>query len=146
MDIRDENNKHKLIVDKASASVVRRIFDLCESGIGNVLITKELNEKNVLTPSEYNCKILKITSSSSKVAKQWTASIVGKILDNRVYCGDMVQKKQAKVSYKSKKKITLPENIKYIGDQLFYHCVSLETVYFPQSILSIESIDHLILQ
>ena len=103
--IRDENNKHKLIVDKASASVVRRIFDLCESGIGNVLITKELNEKNVLTPSEYNCKILKITSSSSKVAKQWTASIVGKILDNRVYCGDLVQNKTRGISYKVHKRL-----------------------------------------
>ena len=103
--IRDENNKHKLIVDEASASVVRRIFDLCESGIGNVLITKELNEKNVLTPSEYNCKILKITSSSSKVAKQWTASIVGKILDNRVYCGDLVQNKTRGISYKVHKRL-----------------------------------------
>ena len=103
--IRDENNKHKLIVDEASASVVRRIFDLCESGIGNVLITKELNEKNVLTPSEYNCKILKITSSSSKVAKQWTASTVGKILDNRVYCGDLVQNKTRGISYKVHKRL-----------------------------------------
>lgn len=107
--IRDENNKHKLIVDEASASVVRRIFDLCESGIGNVLITKELNEKNVLTPSEYNCKILKITSSSSKVAKQWTASIVGKILDNRVYCGDLVQNKGKLISYKIHKRVLVPQ-------------------------------------
>ena len=56
--------------DFVKYNIMKENIDLCESGIGNVLITKELNEKNVLTPSEYNCKILKITSSSSKVAKQ----------------------------------------------------------------------------
>ena len=81
------------------------IFDLCESGIGNTLIAKELNERCILTPSEYRCKILNMKSTGRKVSKQWTPSIVGKILDNRVYSGDLVQSKYKNISYKVHKQI-----------------------------------------
>ena len=55
--LKEKDNKHHLIIDNASATVVKMIFDLCESGIGNTLIAKELNERCILTPSEYRCKI-----------------------------------------------------------------------------------------
>ena len=103
--LKEKGNKHHLIIDNASATVVKMIFDLCESGIGNTLIAKELNERCILTPSEYRCKILNIKSTGRKVSKQWTPSIVGKILDNRVYSGDLVQSKYKNISYKVHKKI-----------------------------------------
>ena len=58
--VKEKDNKHHLVIDQASATVVKMIFELCESGIGNTLIAKELNERCILTPSEYNYKILKI--------------------------------------------------------------------------------------
>lgn len=100
-----KENKHHLIIDTASATVVKMIFDLCESGIGNTLIAKELNNRCILTPSEYNYKILKLTPTGKKVSKEWTASMVGKILDNRVYCGDLVQNKTHSISYKVQKRV-----------------------------------------
>ena len=103
--LKEKENKHHLIIDNASATVVKMIFDLCESGIGNTLIAKELNERCILTPSEYRCKILNIKSTGRKVSKQWTPSIVGKILDNRVYIGDLVQSKYKNISYKVHKQI-----------------------------------------
>ena len=103
--LKEKENKHHLIIDNASATVVKMIFDLCESGIGNTLIAKELNERCILTPSEYRCKILNMKSTGRKVSKQWTPSIVGKILDNRVYSGDLVQSKYKNISYKVQKKI-----------------------------------------
>ena len=103
--LKEKENKHHLIIDNASATVVKMIFDLCESGIGNALIAKELNERCILTPSEYRCKILNMKSTGRKVSKQWTPSIVGKILDNRVYSGDLVQSKYKNISYKVHKKI-----------------------------------------
>ena len=103
--LKEKENKHHLIIDNASATVVKMIFDLCESGIGNTLIAKELNERCILTPSEYRCKILNMKSTGRKVSKQWTPSIVGKILDNRVYSGDLVQSKYKNISYKVHKKI-----------------------------------------
>ena len=103
--LKEKDNKHHLIIDNASATVVKMIFDLCESGIGNTLIAKELNERCILTPSEYRCKILNMKSTGRKVSKQWTPSIVGKILDNRVYSGDLVQSKYKNISYKVHKQI-----------------------------------------
>lgn len=103
--LKEKGNKHNLIIDNASATVVKMIFDLCESGIGNTLIAKVLNERCILTPSEYRCKILNIKSTGRKVSKQWTPSIVGKILDNRVYSGDLVQSKYKNISYKVHKQI-----------------------------------------
>ena len=103
--LKEKENKHHLIIDNASATVVKMIFDLCESGIGNTLISKELNERCILTPSEYRCKILNMKSTGRKVSKQWTPSIVGKILDNRVYSGDLVQSKYKNISYKVHKQI-----------------------------------------
>ena len=103
--LKEKENKHHLIIDNASATVVKMIFDLCESGIGNALIAKELNERCILTPSEYRCKILNMKSTGRKVSKQWTPSIVGKILDNRVYSGDLVQSKYKNISYKVHKQI-----------------------------------------
>lgn len=102
---KDKNNKHHLVIDNAAASVVRKIFDLCESGLGNTLIAKELNEKCILTPSEYNYKVLKNISTGKKVSNKWSASIVSKLLDNRVYCGDIVQNKSRGISYKVHKRI-----------------------------------------
>ena len=103
--LKEKDNKHHLIIDNASATVVKMIFDLCESGIGNTLIAKELNERCILNPSEYRCKILNMKSTGRKVSKQWTPSIVGKILDNRVYSGDLVQSKYKNISYKVHKQI-----------------------------------------
>lgn len=103
--IKDKEDKHHLLIDDASAKVVKIIFDLCESGLGNTAIAKELNKRNILTPSEYNYKILKIKVNDKRYSKEWTSSIVAKILDNRVYCGDLVQNKSKNISYKVKKRI-----------------------------------------
>lgn len=111
--VKENENKHHLVIDIASATVVKMIFDLCESGIGNTLIAKELNQRCILTPSEYNYKILKLTPTGKKISKEWTPSMIGKILDNRVYCGDLVQNKTRGISYKVQKRVKNSED-KYI--------------------------------
>lgn len=111
--VKEKENKHHLVIDNASATVVKMIFELCESGIGNTLIAKELNQRCILTPSEYNHKVLKLTPAGKKTSKEWTPSMIGKILDNRVYCGDLVQNKSHNISYKVHKRIKNSED-KYI--------------------------------
>ncbi len=111
--VKEKENKHHLVIDNASATVVKMIFKLCESGIGNTLIAKELNQRCILTPSEYNYKVLKLTPTGKKTSKEWTPSMIGKILDNRVYCGDLVQNKSHSISYKVHKRIKNSED-KYI--------------------------------
>ena len=129
--LRDENDKGHLVPDKEVAHIVIEIFKMRANGIGVSEITTTLNEKNYPTPSGY-----KGTKFSSRLLdnKQWNISSVKKVLSNRVYCGDMVQKKQAKVSYKSKKKITLPENMNYVVENTHEPLIDKATYEYVQDL------------
>lgn len=129
--LRDENDKGHLVPDKEVAHIVTEIFKMRANGIGVSEITTTLNEKNYPTPSGY-----KGTKFSSRLLdnKQWNISSVKKVLSNRVYCGDMVQKKQAKVSYKSKKKITLPENMNYVVENTHEPLIDKATYEYVQEL------------
>ena len=132
--VKEKDNKHHLVIDQASATVVKMIFDLCESGIGNTLIAKELNERCILTPSEYNYKILKIIPTGKKISKEWTPSMIGKILDNRVYCGDLVQNKTHGISYKVQKRVKNSEEQYIIVENTHEPIIDKERFYNIQEL------------
>lgn len=50
---KDPENHNHLVVDPAAAEVVRRIYRLYESGMGQIRIAKLLNQEGVPCPSEY---------------------------------------------------------------------------------------------
>lgn len=104
--MRDPEDKGHLIPNPETAPIVKEIFRMAEQGIGVSEITTILNDKGYVTPSGY-----KQTKYSTRLVfrDDWNISSVKKILNNRIYTGDMVQHTQAKVSYKSKKKITLDD-------------------------------------
>lgn len=128
---RDENDKGHLVPDEKVAHIVREIFKMRANGTGVSEITTILNKKNYPTPSRY-----KGTKYSSRLLdnKEWNISSVKKVLSNRMYCGDMVQKKQAKVSYKSKKKITLPESMNFIVENTHEALVDKATFEYIQEL------------
>lgn len=128
---RDENDKGHLVPDEKVAHIVREIFKMRANGTGVSEITTILNKKNYPTPSIY-----KGTKYSSRLLdnEEWNISSVKKILSNRMYCGDMVQKKQAKVSYKSKKKITLPESMNFIVENTHEALVDKATFEYIQEL------------
>ena len=105
--LRDPIDKGHLIPDPEYAWVVKKIFDMAYNGVGLSEITTYLNDNNIKTPSS-----LKRKNPNSKVKynPMWTISSVKKILKNQMYVGDMVQSVQTKVSYKSKKKKSLPKS------------------------------------
>ena len=103
--MRDPLDKGKLIPNPDYADIVKKIFKMADSGMGMSAITTYLNDNNVPTPSS-----LKVKNSSSRYSILWTISSVNKILKNRMYVGDMVQNVQTKLSYKSKKKISLDKS------------------------------------
>lgn len=102
--MRDPEDKGHLIPDPKTAPVVKKIFKWYIEGVGSSEICTRLNEAGYPTPSGY--KDLKHCSKLIN-SEDWSISSVNKILKNRIYTGDMVQSKQAKVNYKSKKKIAL---------------------------------------
>lgn len=105
--MKDPNEKGHLIPDPEYAPVVKKIFKMAANGVGLSDITSYLNDNNIKTPSSLKRKN---PNSKMRYNEQWTISSVKKILKNRMYTGDMVQSTQIKVSYKSKKKKTLPKS------------------------------------
>lgn len=106
--IRDTNDKGHLIPDQETAPIVKQIFEWRLNDIGVSEIASKLTKMGVKTPAGY--KNIKY-SSRLKERDIWTIHSVIKILSNRMYTGDMIQHKQTKVNYKSKKKIALDENL-----------------------------------
>ena len=106
--MRDPKDKGHLIPNPETAPIVKKIFKWRADGIGPTEIANRLNKLHVVTPSGY-----KKTNYSSRLIDRdnWNISTVKKILINRIYTGDLVQHTQTKVSYKSKKKITLDEKL-----------------------------------
>ena len=129
--MRDPLDKGHLIINPETAPIVQRIFDMRSKGIGPTEIATILNDENIVTPSGY-----KKTNYSSRliIRDKWDISSIKKILTNRIYTGDMVQHTQTKVSYKSKKKITLDEKLWVIVEDTHEALVTKSQFKYVQSL------------
>ena len=65
-------------------------------------IAKKLNDEGIITPRDYWYQ-LKEKENPRNVTHKWTDVIVGQILKNEAYIGNMVQNKKGPMSYKNKK-------------------------------------------
>ena len=99
--MRDPEDKGHLIPDPETADNVRNIFKWFSSGLNLTEIADKLNSLDIPTPSSYKKLPNKVIN--------WNYDTVKFILKNRIYTGDMVQNKEVKMSYKSKKKLHLNE-------------------------------------
>ena len=63
---KDPNNCHKLLIDEATAPIVRQIFEWNAAGIGANVIAIKLNEMNTVSSSEYK----RATTEQNKKYKQ----------------------------------------------------------------------------
>ena len=103
---RKPEDKQTLYVDEASASVVRRIFQLACDGMGATAIADTLSEDKILTPSAYarqnhpeDCQCTNYHDSYT-----WNATTVGYILNRREYLGHTVLGKTTRDNFKTKRK------------------------------------------
>ena len=98
---KDSNNKYQLVIDIVAADVIKEIFSLYLEGIKPFDIAKELNNRNIKTPSVYQ--------NLNQKAKCWTNKIVSRILANPVYTGRLPINKYSN-DYKQKKTKVTPNN------------------------------------
>lgn len=102
--IKDRLDKHKLIIDKESAEIVKNIFNwYVYEGIGKISICHKLNDLGILNPTGY--KKIKQKQNYKNYGIQddkynWTPSTIRNILKNEVYIGNTVQGKRKSKSYK----------------------------------------------
>ena len=95
--MKDENNKNKLIVNKEESKIVKRIFQMYDSGSTMGQIAKKLQDEKVYCPS-YNG-----FEKNKNGIYGWNYSTISKILKNEFYLGNTVYGKVINLSYKSKK-------------------------------------------
>ena len=96
---KDPENRNHLVVDPAAAPVVRRIFDLFDSGVGKVRIARILNEEGIPCPSEYKRLTGEKYTNNHKLAgtTYWTYATVHRILKSEMYIGNLEQGRDVRV-------------------------------------------------
>jgi DNA invertase Pin-like site-specific DNA recombinase len=98
-----KDEQKQWIIDEPAAENVRTIFRLfVDENRGIQYIANWLFAHKVLSPSAYRGNI-RHGSYAEKEPCLWTTTTVGEILDHQEYCGDTVNFRTVKKSYKSKK-------------------------------------------
>jgi hypothetical protein len=98
---RDPNDKHKLVVNEEVAPIVREIFQRYANGETYISIAKSLNERKILTPSQYLKYRHGITSN--RTATFWKIDTVRTIVINQQYTGAIVQHRRSQSLYNGEK-------------------------------------------
>lgn len=104
-----ENPKH-LIIDEEAAPIVRRIYDMCLSGMGPAQIARQLSEEKILRPSYHINNIgMSHRTDLGKNPYGWSCTGVAAILERRDYLGHTTNFKYKRKSYKCHQAIKRPE-------------------------------------
>ncbi|MCL2578259.1 MAG: recombinase family protein [Defluviitaleaceae bacterium] len=107
---RDANDKSLLVIDEHAAEVVRNIFQMKIEGMSQQKIAEYLNEIGEPSPAEYKKTYTKYKVIFQKNARSlWSAVAIGRILQNPVYVGTLIQGKQTTPNYKVRNRINKPQ-------------------------------------
>ena len=126
--IKDPEDKNRLLIDNCVAPIVREIFRMAQDGVSPSKIAGALNLHGITTPAVYRCRRrLFMPSDDYYTHKQWTSSMICKILRNIVYLGHIAQGKTTKVSFKSPITLQNPRDEWIIAENMHEALVSQET-------------------
>ncbi len=100
---KSEYDNNKLMIDEDAANVVRRIFNMYISGVGQNTIAKILNDEGLPCPSVYKKQSgLNYKNSCFIGTSGWSYATIHKMLINEMYIGNMVQNKAFRQPCKKK--------------------------------------------
>lgn len=112
---KDPADHNRLVPDREAAQVVEEIFRRYVQGEGKGTIARQLNHRGIPNPTAYKAR------QGSRYRRPgppgdglWTAATVGRILQNPVYGGTMVQGRQRVVSYKVHQTLSVPPEDWYV--------------------------------
>lgn len=136
---KDPNNKNKLIIDPGASLIVKRIFNMRISGIGNEAIMRILNNENIPCPAKY--KELKGLNykNTNIVHYVWRAETIKEILCNPVYIGNMAQRRSERISYKVRKHKKIPRKDWIVVENTHEPIIDKETYNTIQELLKQKS-------
>jgi hypothetical protein len=122
---KDPDDKYKLITDKGSADIVRRMFQMRLEKTPFRAIARKFNTEGILSPSAYNAEKRGVENKRSRNNK-WSAHSVIEILSNPVYYGAVVNNRTGCESYKNQKKVQKPVSEWIIKENMHEALVSRE--------------------
>ena len=132
---KDEDDKHKLVVDDEAAAIVRRIFDLRRSGAAYGKIAATLNQEGVLAPRWYWA--VRYGNGGCKYSKLWSYATVKNILNDTVYLGILTQNRTGSRSYKDGTMIYKPKS------EWITHEDAHEAIISPETWEAVQEINRL---
>ena len=105
---KDEEDKHKIVIDKEVEYVVQKIFSMKLEGYSSYSIAKHLNDNGIPSPMEHKkAKGIRYkTGFCTKAVAKWDTPAVNRILTNEVYIGTLQQGKREKINYKLDKVVS----------------------------------------
>lgn len=126
--LKDPQNHNHLMIDEETAPIIREIFEMYAQGKGTLYITKYLENKKVLRPTEYWLQkgLVKKVQRRNKGCYYWSNKTILDILSNPVYIGAVVGNKTKKVSPKIKKIVKVPKEQWTIIEDMHEPIVSKE--------------------
>lgn len=107
---KDPKSKGHLMIDPEAASVVRKIYALFLAGNGRQAIARYLNESGIPNPTEYKRLHGLVRNKKRRSSPLWSCFTITSILTNEVYIGSMVQGKTGTASFRTRKKVSYPED------------------------------------
>lgn len=134
---KDKADRHKLVIDEEAAEVVRKIYQMYLEGYGPRAICLQLQEEGILTPAEYKkSKGFHFKAPyAGKYNGKWAITTVKRILSNETYIGTLIQGREKKVSYKSKKVVIAPKEEWVVLKENHEPIISKEDFYKVQELL-----------
>lgn len=104
--MKDPDNKNHWLVDDEAAEVVSSIFEMYLNGKGLTAITRILESRKILNPTCYSLsKGRAVRFPPTENPYEWSVPSVRDILTRQEYCGDVVNFKTYRKSYKIHKSL-----------------------------------------
>ena len=99
---KSKEDKHKLVISKQEARIVKRIYEEYSKGRSILEIIKGLQEDKIPSPNN--------SSNNGEIRYKWREETIRRMLSNKVYLGHIEYGKKINLSYKSKKRKYIPSN------------------------------------
>ena len=108
-------DNHILEIDEVTAPIVREIFEMTAyKGYGYKKIARELSKRKILTQTTYHCQ--REGKAYEKDPYDWNLTSVRRILENSEYLGCVVNGRKKKLSFKSKRVISVAQDKWIVAD------------------------------
>ena len=121
------DNPNEWIIDEEATEVVKRIYGLCMAGYGTSQICKLLEKEQILCPRAYWVKNGFYNYDMPEKPYKWHPNTISGILAKKEYLGHTVNFKTYRKSYKSKKKLDVPEESQMIFENTHEPIIDIDT-------------------